>query len=129
MFRLIFALNILTTFVFANENEELVKTIKSTAYEPNYFGMILGLFTVIGLIYLTGYFYQKLIRVKLTATNENLPKIDVLTTTSVGQGRNLHVVKIGDKNILIGATQTNITYITDVDCEKELGGKKDDKNC
>ena len=129
MIRVILFLNFLCTLALANENDELAKTIKNTAYEPNYFGMILGLFTVVALIYLTGYLYQKLIRVKLTSSDENLLKADVLSTTPVGQGRNLHVVKIGNKNILIGATQTNITYITDIDCVKELGGNKDDKSC
>ncbi|MBQ8847998.1 MAG: FliO/MopB family protein [Candidatus Gastranaerophilales bacterium] len=129
MIRVVLFLNFLCTLALANENDELAKTIKNTAYEPNYFGMILGLFTVVALIYLTGYLYQKLIRVKLTSSDENLLKADVLSTTPVGQGRNLHVVKIGNKNILIGATQTNITYITDIDCVKELGGNKDDKSC
>jgi len=129
LIRVVLFLNFLCTLALANENDELAKTIKNTAYEPNYFGMILGLFTVVALIYLTGYLYQKLIRVKLTSSDENLLKADVLSTTPVGQGRNLHVVKIGNKNILIGATQTNITYITDIDCVKELGGNKDDKSC
>ena len=129
MIRVVLFLNFLCTLALANENDELAKTIQNTAYEPNYFGMILGLFTVVALIYLTGYLYQKLIRVKLTSSDENLLKADVLSTTPVGQGRNLHVVKIGNKNILIGATQTNITYITDIDCVKELGGNKDDKSC
>ena len=110
------------------ENQEIHKAINQVSYEPNWFSMIIGLFTVVFLIYLTGYLYQKLIRIKLSNKNIEQNKIDVLSTTSIGQGRNLHVIKIGEKNILIGATQNNITYITDVD-KINKGSENDNKNC
>ena len=45
--------------------------------------------------------------------NYSQNKAQIISTTSIGQGRNLHVVKMGDSAFLIGATQNNIAYIKD----------------
>ena len=68
--------------------------------------------------------------IKINLSNKEIQdgKIDVLSTTSIGQGRNLHVVKVGNQNILIGATQNSITYIADVKSEKVQGENYDAKN-
>lgn len=127
----ILVLNFLTLVSFAGENveksEEISKIVGQNVYEPNFFGMILGLFFVVGLIYVTGFFYQKL--TKVNSFNQNLSnnKAQVISTTSIGQGRNLHVVKIGDEAILIGSTQNNITYIKDVELS-EITKNEDIKN-
>ena len=127
MLKLIGVFFFINSIVFAQaSSEEIQEVLSKSTYEPNYFSMILGLFLVVGLIYLTGFLYQKL--TKANSINENLclNKAQVISTTSIGQGRNLHIVKIGDSACLIGSTQNNITYLKDV--ELLDNNKNKDKN-
>ena len=133
MLRLFLVLNFLTVSAFceeviSSENQEISKAINQISYEPNWFGLLFCLLIVIALIYFTGFIYQKMIKVNLSNRKLDDIRADILSTTSLGQGRNLHVVKVGDKNILIGATQNNITYIVDVGNIKTQGGVNVTKN-
>lgn len=127
---------LLTLNGFANDevltkSQEVNNALAQNTYEPNYFSMILGLFVVVVLIYATGYLYQKLLKVKLTSSEDIVIKPQVLSTTSIGQGRNLHVVKIGNSACLIGSTQNNITFLKDINI-KSIGEKEgvlDDEKC
>lgn len=126
--RKVLTFNFLMMSSFANENvdkaEEIAQIVGKNAYEPNYFSMILGLFLVVAMIYLTGFLYQKLTKVNSFNEKYAQNKPQIISTTSIGQGRNLHVIKIGKETILIGSTQNNITYIKDI----ELAISKDEKN-
>ena len=64
---------------------------------------------------------------KASFKNEDLfiNKPHIISTTSIGQGRNLHIVKIGDEACMIGSTQNSITFIKDVKLQEI---KKEDKN-
>ena len=107
---------LLNSIVYAQATEDEIKNVlNNSTYEPNYWGMILGLFTVIAMIYLTGFLYQKLTKFNVVNKDAYLNKAQVISTTSLGQGRNLHVVKIGNSACLLGSTQNNITYIKDVE--------------
>jgi len=119
MLRLFLFLNFLTLSAFCESelytgNKEIQKALNENMYEPNYFSMLLGLATVIVLVYLTAYVYQKLLNFKITKTD--IPnKIEILSTTSLGQNKNLHIIKAENKKILIGSTQANITFIKDLE--------------
>ena len=129
MFNLVFSLKCLAQEQVMDKSEEVTKILAQNTYEPNYFSMILGLFLVVGLIYITGFLYQKL--TKATTVNKDifLNKAQIISTTSLGQGRNIHVIKIGDSACLIGATQNNITYLKDVELQHEIKEEKtNDKN-
>ena len=102
-------------FAQNKESELLSETIVSKNIEPNYFGMLLGLFLVIGLVYLTAFVYQKMLKIKFTDSNTKTQAPKVVATTPLGQNKNLHVVKINEEYILVGATQNSITYIKDLD--------------
>ena len=119
---------LLTLTSFANETidkaQEVSEILAKNAYEPNYFSMILGLFFVVALIYLTGFLYQKLIKTNLSGEEIYLNKAQIISTTSLGQGRNIHVIKVGQSACLIGATKNNITFLKDIDLN-EL--KKEEK--
>lgn len=127
----ILILNLLTLTSFAVENidktEEISKIVGQNVYEPNYFSMILGLFLVVGMIYVTGFFYQKLTKANSFNQNYSQNKVQIVSTTNIGQGRNLHVVKFGDDVFLLGATQNNITYLKDVKLI-DVNTNKDAKN-
>ena len=120
----ILILNFLMMSCFAqeeviNKTDEVSKILAQNTYEPNYFSMIFGLFLVVGLIYVTGFIYQKLTKASLANDDFYLNKAQVISTTSIGQGRNLHVVKIGDKACLIGSTQNNITFLKDIELQNK----------
>ncbi len=99
--------------------DELSKSLSSSQYEPSYFGMIFGLFLVIGLIYLTGILYKKLSKIKLSDESDDKYDIQIVSSTSLGQNKNLFVVKIKSKCCLLGATQNNITLIKDLGEDNE----------
>ncbi|MBQ4646219.1 MAG: FliO/MopB family protein [Candidatus Gastranaerophilales bacterium] len=123
----ILVLNLLFMNAFADENinkaQEVSNILAQNSYEPNYFGMVLGLFLVIGMIYITGFLYQKLTKANTFNQNSYINKAQVISTTSIGQGRNLHVVKIGQSACLIGSTQNNITFLKDIEIQEEAGEK------
>ena len=121
MKKILFCLSIISTAALANSelyqgSEEIKEVLKqnNSMYEPNYFSLFLGLFFVIGLVYLTGIVYQKLTKVKLSQQENELNKIQIVSTTSLGQNKALHVIKINDEYSLIGATQNNITFLKDI---------------
>ena len=130
----IFLINFFITLAcFANDEidktQEISEILAKNSYEPNYFGMILGLFLVVALIYLTGFLYQKLIKTNIVSDEVYLNKAQIISTTSLGQGKNIHVIKIGNSACLIGATQNNITFLKDIELsELKKEGKANDKN-
>jgi len=102
---------------------ELEHSLKSTANEPNFMTIIFALLIVIFLIYITGLIYSKLNIVGAKTVQEqlknyDLSKVIVLSTTQLGQGKNLHVIELSNQRYLIGATQNSINLI------KELGEVK-----
>ena len=112
-----------------SKSEQINEVLSINPYEPNYFSMILGLFVVVGLIYLTGFLYQKLTKATIANDDYLLNKAQIISTTSLGQGRNLHVIKIGSESCLIGSTQNNITFIKDVQLQtQKLKEEVDEKN-
>ena len=106
--------NCLATEVFSN-SEDIQSTLKNNSYEPNYFSLILGLFLVIFLVYLTGFVYQKLIKINIKQQEDNvLNKIDIISTTPLGVNKSLHIIKVNEEYSLIGVCQNNITYLKDI---------------
>ena len=112
-----------------SKSEQISEVLSKNPYEPNYFSMILGLFVVVGLIYLTGFLYQKLTKATIANADYLINKAQILSTTSLGQGRNLHVIKVGNDTCLIGATQNNITFIKDIELQNiKTKEEADEKN-
>ncbi len=107
----------LTSVAFATselyQNNEELKEALSNPYEPNWFSLIFGLCVVVGLIYLTGFIYQKLLKIKLN-TQDITDKIQIVSSVPLGQGKNLYLIKVNDEYSLIGATQSNIVHIKDI---------------
>ena len=74
--------------------------------------------------------YQKMTKINLKSNDEFINKAQIISTTSLGQGKSLHVIKIGEKSCLIGSTQNNITFLKDIELTEQPKEKntKDDKN-
>lgn len=106
-------------------SSDLEQSLKVNPVEPNFMSIIFALLFVIFLIYITGIIYSKLNLVGAKALKEQLKNYDlskaiVLSTTQLGQGKNLHVIELNKSRYLIGATTDSITLI------KELGPSKEE---
>lgn len=96
-------------------NEEIEHILNSNPYSPNYLSLFFGLAFVVALIYITGFIYQKLIKVKLSDEENVRNQIKIISSQTLGQNKSLYVIQINDKKLLIGATQNNISYIDTLD--------------
>ncbi len=108
----IYIISALTSWVFAQD--DLYSSLNHSSYEPGYFGMFFGLIFVIALIYLTGFAYQKLTKIKFDNTTTDKYAIKVISSASLGQNKNLYVVKIENNVSLIGVTNSEIVQIKDL---------------
>ncbi len=117
----------MTSPVFAQAqevtSEDTQLVLNNTSYEPNYLSMLFGLAFVILLIYVSGFLYQNLLGVNAKFSKVNQKgeknKINLVSALPLGQGKNLYLVEVNSKAILLGATQTNISQICEVELEKE----------
>lgn len=105
-------------------SQELSGSLKVHSGEPSIFSIIFALFFVICLIYITGIVYSKLNLVGANTVKKQLKDYDlshvvVLSTTQLGQGKNLHVVEVDKKKLLIGAAPNSVNLV------KELGEKSE----
>ena len=112
---------------------EFQEVLKQDNYEPNYFTLIFGLIIVICLIYFTGYFYQKLVGVnskinKKTGWDDDFSKVEIISTTPLGQGKNIYVVEFRNKHLVLGATENQINLLREFDANN-TAGNKNDKYC
>ena len=104
-------------------NEEIKQVLNQNPYEPSYLTMILGLFMVIALVYLTGFIYQKLVKfnakfVEKEDDNKNSLEIKVVNCVSLGQNKYLHTIEHNGHNLLIASTPQNITLLKEYPKEK-----------
>ena len=113
-------------------NPQMRSVLKQEMAEPNYFTMLFGLFFVIFLIYLTSFFYQKLVGInsKISKKVLDLPdvnKVKIISSTPIGQGQNIHVAIINGKYLLLGATSSSINLLREFD-ENEIKDYQDKLN-
>ena len=82
----------------------------------------LGLVIVIGLIALVWYVMKRIQRAKYPALEERGDSlIDVVATTSIGPGRALHLVRVGEEIVLVGATDNSVNVIARIGAEDAPG--------
>ncbi len=108
-------------FAAEKVSPELENSLKQTSTEPNFLTIISALIFVIAMIYITGLIYSKLNIVGAKAVreqinNQDLSRVVILSTTQLGQGKNLHVIELNKKKYLIGAAQ-NITLLKELENE------------
>jgi len=107
-------------------NEDLHQALKATSSsEPGIFSILMALIFVICLIYITGLIYSKLNimgakTVKEQLKGQGLSNVIVLSTTSLGQGKNLHVIEINNSQMLIAATPNSINLIKELSEKNEI---------
>ena len=91
-----------------------------TIHEGGIFRSLISLAIVIGLIYLTAWLYKKLNGFnsqKFTKDIENLGlnKFKVIASQSLGAQKNLHVVEINGKYLVLGSTPNSINLLKEFD--------------
>ena len=97
------------------KQNEQIENLAKDMYEPNIFSMLFGLAVVIGLIYLTSYIYQKLVKIKLNNdVDEEINKMQIVNSLSLGQQKSLHIVKFNDEYSMISVCQNNINFLKNV---------------
>lgn len=135
------ALASLAALSVATPNEPLHSTSPTQdsifAHEPNltfgvdqqldtggiYWRMMLAVLLVLALG-IAAYYASKKVSGKIV----NLPnrQIKLIETLYLGSRKSLHLIKVGDKSIIIGTTPTTITRITDFDADVSDSSKKEE---
>lgn len=111
--------NTASTFAAVAVPETMKQAMKGDSDMPSLLNLVLSLAIVIGLIYLTGWVYQKLNKInrKSLVNRELIDKnsFNILSSMPLGQQKNLYAVEINDKVLVIGATAQNITLLKEFD--------------
>lgn len=110
------------------------ESIKNTFYAINsspLLRLMIALGVVLALIYATSFLYMKLTKYnKKHFTDKDgvefdLNEFKIVSSMSMGQNKNLYVVEINNKYLVLGATQSNISLIKEFD-KTELMNKNSD---
>lgn len=106
-------------FCATGSANDLQSSLKQTSGEPGFLSVIFSLLVVVLLIYVTGLIYSKLNvigtqKVREQLANHDLQKAIVISTTQLGQNKNLHVIELNKKHYLIGATANSISLIKEL---------------
>lgn len=106
---------------------ELNKSLKKK--EPSIFSTFPALGIVLALILITYWILSKIKGVNPATIFEGklgektLNSFKILTSASLGQGRNLHLVEINEKKLVVGSTANNINMLAELE-SKELNNKQ-----
>lgn len=84
--------------------------------------LVVGLAIVIVLIYLTGIAFRA-VQHKGIGTRGR-PAMEIRESLGLGPGRALHIVRVADRFLVVGATGTHITLITEVRGESLEGERR-----
>jgi len=90
----------------------------------NFLSVLSSLFFVILLVIIFGWFYAKLKNVDPASLlagkfSDKYPnKFNILSTATLGQGKNIHLIEINGKYLVIGSTINNISLLTELSSDK-----------
>lgn len=103
----------------SNTNANNIVDVQNVGQEPNFLSIIFSLLIVIVLIYITGIVYAKLNKFGMSALKTdraelNSLRVSVLSTTSLGNNKTLHVVELDGKRMLLGASSSSIMLLKDL---------------
>lgn len=84
---------------------------------PSMFKLVGALVVVIVCIYLALFLFKKLLGKKY-AGNKTNNILEILETTHLGPKKSLSLVRVADKSVLVGTTDTHITVLSELDEDK-----------
>jgi flagellar biosynthetic protein FliO len=99
---------------FASDSKKSSSAKKSSGSGGSMFRMLFGLIVVLGAIYGIHWLLKKWGASRLQGVTGRTGVIDVVATTALAQGRSLHLVRVGEELVLVGATDQSITRIGEV---------------
>jgi len=89
--------------------------------------LVVGLAVVIALIYLTGLVLRSLQQRRVGVRGR--PAMELRESLPLGPGRGLHLVRLGERFFVLGATGSQISVVAEIDARslgsREDGGRKD----
>ena len=93
--------------------------VQNSSPEPSILSVVFSLIIVILLIYVTAIIYAKLNHAGLKTLKKQIgdnsdSKVAVISTTALGSNKTLHVVELGGKRLLLGASVNGINLIKDL---------------
>jgi flagellar biosynthetic protein FliO len=81
--------------------------------------MGIGLLVVLGIIFAVWYVLKRVRSSRYPETDSRgSAMIDVLSTTPLGPNRNLHLVRVGDELIVIGATDHSVNAVARIEADQ-----------
>lgn len=111
--------NVSQAFATITIPSAMKQTLKATAETPSLFNLVASLLIVIVMIYIVGWIYMKLshINSKQLFKQQDLPlnKPKLISGITLGQNRNLHVVELNNKYLVLGVTPNSINLIKEFD--------------
>src|SRR5574344_1830801 len=122
-------LYLLFCLIFINQNAycavvlspEMKAYMRQTVETPGVLHIIIALILVIALMYVTSGIYMKLNLInkksfsKLDKQLGELNKFKIISTLPLGQNRNIHIIEVNNKYLMIGSTSSNISLIKEFD--------------
>ena len=103
-----------------NETEatqENVLSGYSSSIFPSMLKLVSALALVIACIYVALFLFKKLMGNKVSGNRKN-NIMEVLETTYVGPKKTVSLIRVADKSVLVGTTESNISILTELDEEK-----------
>lgn len=114
-------------------NESKAPVPQSTkAAEPSLLNVFGSLILVLGLILGVFWLYSRLKGIDTSGIlgmklgDRNTYKFNLLSSIALGQGKNIHVVEVNGKRLVIGSTSNNINLLTEIEKEAAEAQKKAD---
>lgn len=127
----IFLISCNVGFCAVSVPEAMKNTMKTQSDMPSLLNLVISMILVIGLIYLTGWIYQKLNKINQTKLTDKLTeknKFKVISSLPLGSQKNLYAVEFNDKILVVGATQNSITILKDYDKDFSSSQPLESKN-
>lgn len=99
--------------VFSDQNEKSNKTLKAASPTTSIVKMVGSLSVVLGILLLLAFLGKKYILAKLPSTKNTTGLIDVISNQVVGPKQSVSLVKVGEKFLLLGVAEGNVSLISD----------------
>lgn len=122
----IFSFLLLSKSAFAVDLPSVMKQSMNYDYGmPSLFQLVFSMAFVIGLIYFTGWFYQKLNivskkQISKLSKNAEVSRFTVLQSMSLGQQRHIYTIEMNGKILLVGSTPSHINLIKEFDKVEDI---------
>lgn len=101
--------------VEAQSTEDVLKGYTSSAL-PSMFKLVGALIVVIGCIYLGLFLLRKMMGRKYSGNRSN-NIMEVLETTYIGPKKTVSLIRVANKSVLVGSTETQISVLTELDSQ------------